>query len=59
MVPIGRQVSTNVSRSNLLPRMGLEWAPTFEWCALMLGSKNGHWNDTCSKEIELICAQNC
>ena len=28
-------------------------APMFEWCVVRCGSKNGHYEDMCLKEIEL------
>ena len=29
------------------------WTPLFEVCGVRCGSKNGHYKDMCSKEIEL------
>ena len=29
------------------------WTPLFEVCGVMCGSKNGHYKDMCTKEIEL------
>lgn len=37
--------------------IAIVWTPTFDWCVIRCGFKNGHQKDKCLEGV-ILCAQN-